>query len=267
MRALSVFTSFPLLRLPVLARYITLLFVAFSLPACDYFNPPPPAPKHKPAKRAKAAKKAEVVAPTPEAYVRSLTLARIALVNEDMNLLNAQMDVLSAAPDAKKRKSATQMLVVLTYESKGSSLKKVVAPVPDSPKESQYRALAAIMAAKGKAATLHDVSLSRAPVTPEPLPEATEGSDVSLLAELLARRQNELLAKAEKLPALESVRKQMSLVRFFIASRARDAAYITMDNLKKQIAGVADSEESKALSLEVDGLEQQLHKAMPYTLP
>lgn len=250
------------------ARYALLGLLAFSLPACDYFNPPPPAPKQKPVKRAKPAKKIETPAPNADAYISSLTLARIALAATppDSAALAPQLELLQAGADAKKRKTETQTIVILKYDGKSAPLKQVIAPIPSSTKETQYASLNAVMAAQGRSATLYDVSIGKVTITPEPIAEHTDG-DTAALSELLARRQQQLTSTAIAPDVLDNIRKQMSLVRFFIASRYRDAAYIAMDNMKKLLGEAPSSEETKQLSGQLDELEQQLRKVMPYTLP
>lgn len=73
----------------------------------------------------------------------------------------------------------------------------------------------------------------------------------------------------KKLPAENEIGLDLQLIKFFIDSRQRDAAYIMVDNTKKILAslsGPGAREKAKRLSSELEILESDMRKTMPFTL-
>src|SRR5262249_28755096 len=87
----------------------------------------------------------------------------------------------------------------------------------------------------------------------------------------LDAQEKELLRNAKPLAPLDNIHEEMRIIRFFIKYHFRDAAYLMVDNVKKTLATLPhatpkDQETVEALSRELDDLESDLRKTMPFTL-
>jgi len=77
------------------------------------------------------------------------------------------------------------------------------------------------------------------------------------------------LSNGKKLPAGDEIGIGLHLIRFFIDNRQRDAAYIMVDNTKKLLASLSGPDarkKGKQLSAELEILESDVRKTMPFTL-
>lgn len=92
----------------------------------------------------------------------------------------------------------------------------------------------------------------------------------STLHNLYIMSQDKDNAKPMKVPVRSEIGIELRLIRFFIDNKQRDAAYITVDNAKKSLAllppDIQLAEEGKQFSRELEVLESELRKAMPFTL-
>ncbi len=73
----------------------------------------------------------------------------------------------------------------------------------------------------------------------------------------------------KRLPAEDEIDVGLHLIRFFIDTRQRDAAYIMVDNTKKTLAslsGPGAREKGKHLLSELESLEVDMRRVMPFTL-
>jgi hypothetical protein len=197
-------------------------------------------------------------------YVKHLALAQLAPQDKDVNL-----DAIRAYAKQKAKKPQSQALLVLDYKSGGdAAMQQVVAPIAVAGKSREFPDLLDIMnQLAANHATLHDMRIVAARLAPDKslaVPEAD-------IEAVLDRQEKHLLAKADALPPQDTIRIQFRLLAFFTEHRFRDAAYLTADNVKKAIASLphgepADAQTVKQLSQELERLESDMRKVLPFTL-
>ena len=66
-------------------------------------------------------------------------------------------------------------------------------------------------------------------------------------------------------PTRDAARVQIALTRFFMHEHVRDAAYVSLENAKDLVASADDKGTTPALAQELETLENELHKKLPYT--
>jgi hypothetical protein len=201
-----------------------------------------------------------------EAYVKHLTLALLTLESAaDAKAVKNDLDVVDAYAAQNPSKSEQQTLVVLDCKKDGN-METIVAPLVLSGKK-QFSALLEIMNRLGGCTfyNLHVVSAVISPSDDLALPR----DDIALTKQALDEQKRHLLDASAALPPLDDAQAELQLVRFFIDHRFRDAAYLSVDNVKRELASAqdgADTETIKKLSKELDAIEERLHKEMPFTL-
>lgn len=86
----------------------------------------------------------------------------------------------------------------------------------------------------------------------------------------LHMQEQQLLASAVPLTSVSEISAELRLIRFFIERHLRDAAYIAADNAKQSLASLShnagNDAEVNRLSKELELLESDLRKTMPFTL-
>lgn len=246
---------------------IILVAAALSLPACQMFAPPPA-----PVKKTKKAKTpAKTTQYQSEAYVKHLSLARLSMSNELADYADAapNIEIMDAYSEQKRTKPDNQAVLIIQYERKsGGGKQTLLAPIKLGEKADTPGLLSIMNALTLNPSMLHDLRVATATVNAEPLGEMSELGSVQIRRALDAKHRE--VMETGKAPAvLDNVRTQMSLTRFFIANRFRDAAYLSVDNIKKLLASAsssADESAIKQLSAQFEVLETELHKVMPFTL-
>jgi len=205
-----------------------------------------------------------------DAYVQHLALARLTpeAGTADLNVIDAYA--------TQKPKPEHQTILVLEYKTGNDpAMQQVAAPVfPASRptgKNTEFSALLEIMnRLDGNAATLHNLHLAAVTVAPDEALSLPDSSSQNI-RQALDDQQQRLLGNAEMLPLLDDARAQLQLARFFMDHRFRDAAYISVDNVTRELASASqntsmDTDAIKNLSHELEALESQLHKILPFTL-
>ncbi len=252
-----------------IARTALCLAAAGILASCGTGEPPaaPPRVVHKkPAKPKPVAPEPEpeVALYTAEAYVWNLAMAQFPKGNRIGNF--AVVDAYASQP---AHEAERLNLLILQYTRKGDAQKQQVAFPLSSPPE--FSGLPALMQRLNVAPyTLHDLRVASADISPSivlALPDELPNDAETVI---IAQEQR-LLESATSLSAPDSIRMQLQLLAFFIQHRHRDAAYLTADNVKKAIAALpheqpTDVETIDQLSQELEALESDLRKAMPFTL-
>lgn len=247
---------------PVL-RYASLCLLSALLAACT--QPPP-----KPVKPAKIARAAPVKPAKPlykaNEYISHLAIAHMALAQK-VTPDPVDLDVIEGY-NTQPAQPERQPLVVIDYTFKGKKKAQhaiALDPQAEEVTGAALRSIAGLLEQKG--CVLHDIRLVT--VT---LPPSVDGTSANLpVQERVQIQQANLLAGAEALPPLDEARAQLRLLRFFIDNRFRDAAYLTADNIKKQLAAalqadIAAETAVSPLSQELETLENRLHQDMPFTL-
>jgi hypothetical protein len=238
-------------------RFLLLMLAALALCSCE------PGPKHKP--HAKAKSKPVISA---ESYVQNLSLARLNVTDDaDDGAVSANLDTIQGYGAQKKPKRERVTLVVLDYKKDGASkMQQVIAPVNLASGNSNFPAALEIMNRLNDSSyQLHDLDVVATSITPDPALKLPE-SGAAEIRENLSARQAAMLEHAQPLNPLANARAQLQLIRFFKDHNFRDAAYLSVDNVKKILAGMsgkADEQTVKELSQQLESLEGELHKTMP----
>jgi hypothetical protein len=199
----------------------------------------------------------------PDAFVEHLALARLSgdgMAEEDYAVLQAYMA-------QKPQQSRRQSVLIISYQEDGER-SDVAAPVSVDPYNTQFPSLLAILQKLGPR-TLHDLRLVNTTVVPTDAFRTAADADAQRIA--LEQQEQWLISNAEALAPLEEAQAQLQLATFFIDNRFRDAAYLTVDNVKRLLATASNRktigrDTLRILSRKLDMLEEQLHKTMPFTL-
>lgn len=248
------------------------LGLVLPLAACDSLFTPKPKPVHHVQAVAKPT--------TADAYLAHLALARLELpvAVEDTQAADADLDIVQAyhaAPKTKAGKKAKAQkpealtaLLVSYKEEADNYPHHLLLPVDGLLMNKPCAVENVITRLQSDGAQLHDLALYTVSVRPDRTlkwPDTTEET-----RRLLAELQQRVWETNQPLSPLEDARAQLQLARYFISNHLRDAAYISVDNVKRLLAtatrshpGEADAIE--ALSKELDSVEVELHAAMPYS--
>lgn len=246
------------------ARQALLIAATCSLASCAWLESTPP---RKPAPVRLAESESQ-----PEAYVKNIALAQLALTDSDDTA--TALSRLKAAQTYslhKKAKPSRQIVAVLEYRLKNAkTMQKLVVPVNTlSENLESPPAMEVMHRFAATPSTLHDISVASAMVTPAGPLKLSDASPKHL-QQVTDQQQQHLLKTAANLPPLEDARIQLQLVRFFIDQRFRDAAYLSTENVKQLLASAqqhgGDAATIQSLLHDMEELEGELHKTMPYTL-
>lgn len=204
-----------------------------------------------------------------EAYVKHLTLARLTLATTDNHAAAHDLELINAYAAQKSSEQEQQILAVFEYKNNGDkTMQIIVAPVVLSGQH-RFSALLEILNRLGNGYTLHNIRLSVATVAP--------GDDLALpddnaeIKEALDQQQQRLLDNATTLSSIDDAKTQLQLAQFFMEHRFKDAAYLSVDNVKWKLASASqdksvDADAVKQLSRELEVTETRLHKEMPFSL-
>lgn len=245
----------------IISRCLIVAVMSCALISCDTLLSSFHTTKH--ARTAKPAKTHYLA----EAYVKHLALAELALEPTEDDL-----DIIGAYAAQKSTKPERQALVVFEYKTDGEkTLQKIIAPISTPAEKSKFTALLEIMnRLNERTYTLHNIHLAVVMVAPGEALKLPEGS-INEIKQALDGEQQRLLDNAEKMSTLDDARTQLRLIRFFIDHHFRDAAYLSVDNVKHLLASATNNQSGgtdiiKSLSQELEALESQLHKTLPFTM-
>lgn len=258
--------------------YIFLRRFAFLLlPAALYACAPAP---QQPAKETKEAKKPARYKPTPNApyydvdnYVKQLSLAKLALENapDDADAVKAHLSVVRDFAGERQSGSIYQPAVIISYRLKNKKdLEQVVAPFAMSEDSPGFPDLVDITTQLDTTKyTLQDVR----PIVITRLPDGNLNPPQGTLAETrhaIEKQLKALLASKSELADIDAADVQLRLIQFFMQHHARDAAYLSAENAQNSLAEAQDNGRDpdiiNALSDQLDALNGELHRQMPFTL-
>lgn len=213
-------------------------------------------------------------------FVTHLSLARIALGAPGAGDASAKASIAVLQryaaqrhkPAGKDKEKIYQPVFIVDYEIDAQDAPlHVLAPLDAPYVSSRFPELRDILEALGDSApyTLHNVRVGVAIVNPPPLKALEKAEKAEKIRTLDTEQQRLIATIASPLP-LEQARAQLQLTRFFIDARIRDGAYLALENAKQALATAtnapAKSEELEALGKQMEELEVELPKAMPFTL-
>lgn len=235
------------------AAYLALLLL--PLAACsDWFVAKHP--RHHPIKQAKTHY-------TADDYLTHLALTRL-----DAEPDAADLDVLEGYMAQKPQKTRRQTVIILTYQQDGVSTRsEIAAPVAPAAGKDFPSLLAVMQKLDAMPHTLHNLHMATTAIVPT---DGFRAPDVETQQLTLDQQQQWILSNAERLPPLDDAEAELRLATFFTRHGFRDAAYLAVDNAKRLLGAAsqqkADKERLRALSDELDTVEEKLHKTLPFTL-
>ncbi len=242
----------------ILGLFLSVMLLASCSPA------PGPAPV-KPQKTTKQ-EKPEAARYDSADYVLSIAQGRLLPASQkpDVSVINA------FAAHAVKDTMYLQTVVVFEYKVKDNpTLYRIAAPVDPAASPDAWSGLQeVVMLLSAKPHTLHHVrtyTLVVENVKPIPVKNATAAS----LHQALDNHQTRLIGTASQIPVLEDAELHLDMVRFFTRVRARDAAYLTLEDTKQLLVlatnkKAADEDTLKRMVNDQISLESALRQAMPY---
>ena len=251
-------------------HYSTAVLLVFMLSSCaslsGFFHETP----HKPVKTSST----NTPAHQAEIFVYNLALARLVLPANTTDLLVAtsSLHIIQKYSAHKHIKPVSQTIMVIEYKSSGSTaMQKIIAPITMSSENTGFFDLLDIMNKLGATPyTLYNISLAQTMVAPyEPL--KLSSANTEQVRQNLDQQQQHLLKNSQKLALLDDAQEQLKLISFFMEQRFRDAAYISIDNVKQLLAVASqkrpdDKETITQLSKQLEDIEGQVHTRMPFTL-
>lgn len=232
------------------------LLILLPLDGCQYL--PAFGAKHPTHKTAKAPKTSYKMA----TFIEHISLARLALAvdSDDISAAADDLDIVQAYSKQRGNKPMSQTLLIL---GSSQSPRKVIAPV-SSANAAESPGLRSVMARlQDSGYTLHDIRLVTASL-PAPTPLNFSEKPAQDIRQALDRQQDALLANTSPLPPLDEARVQLQLISFFIRHHLRDAAYLSVDNVKQLLATATrdqsiDAPRLKTLSQQLETLEGELY--------
>lgn len=155
-------------------------------------------------------------------------------------------------------------IVMLEYRDKESgTMRKLAAPADVA--ASGRRALAEIIGAVEAKATLHEVRMMNSEII-----ECAPPEDASAWNDFVAAQAESVIDRAAALEPMEEVKQQLALIGFFTDHRFRDAAYLGVDYVKRELArlsqGGGNTPSVRGLSRQLEVQEERLRKEIPFTL-
>ncbi len=201
------------------------------------------------------------------AFIYSLASAKLALENgEQVKDIASDVKVLESYSTVKRKKSATLPLVVMDYKV-GSSDKLQKLVVYTGSEGSDTASLGKLVKRMDGYKTIpQEITVLSVPVKTTPMKFAKKDSAQALA--LVKEEQDTLLAHGSKLAAIDEAQIQISLLRFFIDHKKKDAAYLSADAAKRLLATAVqkpdDAQDANELSGDLDKLEGELRKNLPY---
>lgn len=264
----------------LLVCFLTLM-LPLTLSSCSLFAPEKPPAKKKSPKKPKPGKsdeakdgfKEEAAYYDGQDYILNLSLAKLSLSHssdEGKTIAAPFLQTLHAYTTQPVKAEGTSPIVAVEYKEKGKSTTQwVLIPL--------------------EAETLHDASLSQVMTRLNSLPHVIHNIrplripviaalDTSLseenphkLRETLDRTILQMMQKMQAMPADQEAALQLKLSRYFMDRKNRDAAYLSLENAKQLLAKLSQGKEKKsekvaALTRDMEVLEDQLHRALPFTL-
>ncbi len=228
----------------------------------------------------KALSPASMPEPAPEkahylmtAYVKQLSLARIMAEKNtaDNIMLRSRLSAVEGFVAEQQESTLFEPVIIVSYHlKKKQDIHQLIAPFKMSSHISEFPDLLEVLSQLQETDyTLQDVHpaiLVNLPARDLKFP----ANDVAQTKAMLEREVNMLLRDRSSLTDSDEARVQLSLLRFFITFHIRDAAYLAAENAKQSLAAAENNAKDfsaiNELSAELDRLENQLHREMPFTI-
>jgi|GEM_PF-4389223 len=205
-----------------------------------------------------------------DAYVSNLALGRLALSSgpDSAEDVSDTLAVINGYATQKKRKTETVTLIIIDYKTHSERKERqIVAPVSVS--KGDLSSLQAVMDKFHASGTIQNIRLAAVSIRPDKslaLPKDTE-----LLPLTLDDQQMRLLILSQPLGIAENIRTQLALIDFFARNHFQDAAYLSVDNVKRLLGSVAlnktlDNQTLHDFSKDLEAQEGKLKETLPYKL-
>jgi len=253
---------------PISVINTTLLIAALSLSSCTALFDDKPKPKIVHAK------------PQPpqntvdgDVFIENVSLSRLALIArpDDTDAIASNLATIKSyanqQPKHKHAKTQSVTLAIIDYKlSNDGTLRQVIAPVPDA--NNRFALLQGVMEKLSSLpVTLHNIHLVSTTITPDK--SQIPPSDSAQIAAALDQQQTTILQPSVSLKLLDDINTQLALMDFFTRHHYQDAAYLTLDNVKRMLANAAqnktiDEAKLKVLSQKLETQESTLKIELPY---
>lgn len=205
-----------------------------------------------------------------DTYVSNLTLSRLALsANPELpEEASHNVALVNDYAAQKKRKTEKLTLIVIDYKTKNdSSVRQIIAPAKAN--KPDFASLQSILDTFGSTGTIHNIRLASVSVRPDKsliLPK-----DNKQLMPALDRQQEHLLAQSHNLDMADDIKTQLALIEFFTKGHFQDAAYLSVDNVKRMLGKAVqgktiDEASLQSFSKDLESKESSLKEALPYKL-
>lgn len=193
-------------------------------------------------------------------FTEAVSVARITLAaGGTISDIAPQAKIIEGFTRQKKTGPAAITLAVLEYTVDGKT-QRALSPLNDA-------ALGDVMTTLNNSTSykLKEVKVLGANIAPG-VPMKIE-KDLPTAREVVEARHQAIITNGYSLPAAHEAKQQMKLLRFFMDSKNRDAAYIAADNTKRLLSSLSqdkDAEGANQLAKELEALEGELRQSMPY---
>jgi ABC-type antimicrobial peptide transport system permease subunit len=205
-----------------------------------------------------------------DAYVSNLTLSRLILSAgpEHADEITDNIAVIDGYAAQKKHTKTEQLtIIIIDYQiANDSSTKQIVAPI--HPDKDDYASLKSVMDkfdnTHGTIHNIHLASVSIRPDTTLALPK-----DPAQIMPALDSQQQHLLAQSHALNPTADIKTQLALIDFFTKHHFQDAAYLSVDNVKRLLGKAVsnhdiDDSALQTFSQNLETLESNLKAELPY---
>ena len=197
------------------------------------------------------------------AYVTNLALARLALVANPDNDIADSAEAINGYAAKKQHKQSKLNVIIISYQAKDDgSMQEIVAPIASG-------SLQTVMDKFANTGTIQ--SLRVATVTLQPDKSQALPKDSRQLIPTLYQQQQTLLINVRNLDLTDDIKTQLNLIAFFTSGHYQDAAYLSVDNVKRLLADATlkkklNENALQSFSKELESKESTLKEVLPYTL-
>lgn len=256
---------------PIIRRIICMIL---PIIVCSC-SAPPPSPAPPPSHPQEIVKKQHPKPSKPyyemDAYVKQLTIAKILLARNPYNIEDAitQLEIIQVFAAEQQTQVLFQPVIIISYRIKGErELKELVVPFR-SPSSSSFPELEEILSLfKGIDYIMNDIH----PAVVRNLPARNLNFPITnpeKIRTMINSELSQLIQTKSSFRDIDEAKIELHLLQFFMAHHMRDAAYLAAENAEQSLANAEKSAGSSDtinnLSSQLDMLEGQLHKEMPFT--
>ncbi len=200
------------------------------------------------------------------AYVANLTMGRLALSGEDVS---DNVAMINSYAGQKKSKAEQLMIIIIDYKiNPDAPAQQFVAPAITGKADFPYLQL--IMdKLNGAGGAIQNIHLAGVVVRADKSLALPKES--AQLTSALDTQQRNILTQSHALEMKDDIKTQLALIDFFTKHLCRDAAYLSVDNVKRMLAKVAqnknmDDAELQSFSKDLEKEESNLKSVLPYNI-